>query len=162
MDWIYNILNTIWLLICEGIYIFIGLLYQVFQKVASVNLFSQEIFEEFTGRMYLVIGIAMLFIFAYNIILAIVNPDGKDKGTTNLAKSVKQTVISLVLVVLLPTIFNWLYVFQTHVLESNIIGTIILGGVGSTSGNSSNCAQGDYDCNCSLFENMIIVIIIPS
>lgn len=146
-NWFYEIWNTLWLWVCSGIYYFIGLLYQVFEKVASVNLFNGEIFEKLTGRMYLVIGIAMLFILAYNIILAIINPDGKDKGTSQMTKVVKETIISLVLVVLLPTIFNYLYIFQTHVLESNIIGTIILGGVGS-SGSGGNCEPTDYDCNC--------------
>ena len=156
--WINNIFNSLWLMICDTIYSFISLLYQVFEKVASVNLFNQEIFDKITGRLYIVIAIAMLFIFAYNIILAIVNPDGKDKGMGGLGKSVKETIISLVLIVLLPTIFNWLYVFQTHVLESNIIGTVILGGAGSTSGyadlngdgviDTNDCEEGDYDCTC--------------
>ena len=149
----------LFLQICYGVYLFIGALYQVFEKTAKVNLFSEEIFDKITGRLYVVIGIAMLFIFAYNIVLAIVNPDGKDKGTTNLAKSVKETIISLVIIVLLPTIFNYLYIFQNHILESNIIGTIVLGGVGSTSGipdtnqdgvrDLSDCEVGDYDCTCN-------------
>lgn len=161
--WFTEIFYTLWLLICDAIYLFISFLYQVFEKVASVNLFSEEVFDEITGRLYVVIGLAMLFIFAYNIVLAIINPDGKDKGTTNLAKSVKETIISLVIVVLLPTIFNYMYIFQSHILETNVIGTIILGGAGSNVGltdingdkkidkndiDKSKCAKDDYDCTC--------------
>lgn len=147
-SWWYEFWNSIWLLVCQGIYIFIGALYQVYEKVASVNLFSADVFEEITGRIYIVMGIAMLFIFAYNLILLIINPDEK-KGTSNMTKVIKETIISLVLVILLPTIFNYLYVFQSDVLESNIIGNIVLGNVGSTSNNSTNCKDGDYDCTCN-------------
>ncbi len=147
-SWWYEFWNSIWLLVCQGIYIFIGALYQVYEKVASVNLFSTDVFEEITGRIYIVMGIAMLFIFAYNLILLIINPDEK-KGTSNMTKVIKETIISLVLVILLPTIFNYLYVFQSDVLESNIIGNIVLGNVGSTSNNSANCKDGDYDCTCN-------------
>lgn len=147
-NWFFEIWNWLWLLICQGIYVFVGFLYQVFEKVASINLFSSDIFDKITGRLYVVIGIAMLFVFAYNIILNIINPDGKGEKAGNLAKSVKNTIISLIVVVLLPTVFNYMYILQTDILESNIIGTIILGGAGSTSGDSTNCEEGDYDCTC--------------
>ena len=71
-SWWYEIWISLWLLICQGIYIFIGALYQVFEKVASVNLFSVDVFTKITSRMYIVMGIAMLFIFAYNLVLMII------------------------------------------------------------------------------------------
>ena len=61
-SWWYEIWISLWLLICQGIYIFIGALYQVFEKVASVNLFSVDVFTQITSRMYIVMGLAMLFI----------------------------------------------------------------------------------------------------
>ncbi len=146
-NWFVELLNTLWAMICEAIYIFIGALYQVYEKVASINLFSTEVFETITGRLYVVMGIAMLFIFAYNIILMIINPDDK-KSSGQMGKIVKETMISLAIIVLLPTIFNYLYIFQSHVLESNIISQIILGPVGSTDGDSTNCDATDYDCSC--------------
>lgn len=147
-SWWYEIWISIWLLICQGLYIFIGALYQVFEKVASVNLFSVEVFTEITSRIYIVMGIAMLFIFAYNLVLLIINPDEKKGSNNQMSKVVKETIISLALLVLLPTIFNYLYIFQTHVLESNIIGQVILGDVGTTSGDYSKCPADDYECKC--------------
>ena len=124
-SWLWEIVNGLMLIICNCIYVVITWLYQVFMAVAKVNLFSPEIFRELTSRMYIVIAIAMLFIFAYNIILMIINPDDR-KSTGQATKLVKETVISFVLIILLPTIFNWLYVFQNNILDSQIIGTIIL------------------------------------
>lgn len=123
---------TIWLSLNDAVYSVVEILYKVFMSVAEVNLFSKEMFQKITGRVYVVVGIAMLFIFAYNLILMIINPDDK-KSTGQMTKVVKETIITLVLIVLLPTIFNYLSVFQKHVLSSNIIGQIIMGGVGGTS-----------------------------
>ena len=151
-SWWYEIWISLWLLICQGIYIFIGALYQVFEKVASVNLFSVDVFTKITSRMYIVMGIAMLFIFAYNLVLMIINPDQKKGSNNQMAKMIKDTIISLTLLVLLPLIFNWMYIFQSHVLESNIIGQVILGDVGTTQGaeggDYSKCASDDYECKC--------------
>lgn len=151
-SWWYEIWISLWLLICQGIYIFIGALYQVFEKVASVNLFSTEVFKEITGRIYVVMGIAMLFIFAYNLVLLIINPDEKKGSNNQMTKVVKETIISLVLIVLLPVIFNYLYVFQSHVLESNVIGQVILGDVGTTQGDYSTCSDDDNECKCDFSE----------
>lgn len=154
-SWLWEAINSLWLMLCKWIYIGINWFYQVFEKVASVNLFSTEVFKEITSRIYVVMGIAMLFIFAYNLVLMIINPEDK-KGSGAMGKVVKETMISLTVVVLLPTIFNYMYVVQSHILESNIIGQIIMGSVGSTTSDRSNCDADDYDCLCdfSKFEEL--------
>ena len=146
-SWLWEAINGLWLMLCQWIYIGINWFYQVFEKIASVNLFSTEVFKEITSRIYVVMGIAMLFIFAYNLVLMIINPEDK-KGSGAMGKVVKETMISLTVVVLLPTIFNYMYIVQSHILESNIIGQIIMGSVGSTTSDRSNCDAGDYDCLC--------------
>ena len=145
--WWEKIWINIFMTLCRWIYELITWLYEVYMAVAKVNLFSRDIFEKLTSRMYVVISVAMLFIFAYNIILMIVNPDDK-KSTGQTTKLVKETVISFVMIILMPTIFNYMFVFQNNILDSNIIGTIILGGVGSSSADSTECAPDDYDCSC--------------
>lgn len=117
---------SIWLSLNSMVYGLISTLYQLFVTVANVSLFSDEVFEQITGRLYVIMGIAMLFIFAYNLILMIINPEEK-KSTGQTTKIVKETIISLVLIILLPTIFKYMSIFQYHVLNSGIIGQIILG-----------------------------------
>ncbi len=130
LTWLWETFNGLMLLICDMIYRLIGLLYQVFNAISKVNLFDRETFTQITRNMYVVMGVAMLFIFAYNIVLMIINPEDK-KTTGSTTKIVKETIISLVLVILLPTIFNWMYVFQNNVINSGIISSIILNNVGS-------------------------------
>ncbi len=117
---------SIWLSLNSMVYGLISTIYQLFVTVANVSLFSDEVFEQITGRLYVIMGIAMLFIFAYNLVLMIINPEEK-KSTGQTTKIVKETIISLVLIILLPTIFKYMNTFQYHVLNSNIIGQIILG-----------------------------------
>ena len=100
-----DIWMSIWLSLNDFVYSIISVLYQVFEGVAEVNLFSEKVFKDITSRIYIIMGIAMLFIFAYNLILMIINPEEK-KSTGQTTKVVKETIISLVLVILLPTIFS--------------------------------------------------------
>lgn len=122
--------SDIWMSICISLnwllYNVIEILYRVFSAIANVNLFDRDVFTKFTERMYLVVGIAMLFIFAYNLVLMIINPEDK-KSTGQMTKLVKETIISLVLVVLLPTVFNYMTIFQKNILDSQIITKIIIG-----------------------------------
>ena len=136
-----DIWMSIWLSLNDFVYSIISVLYQVFDGVANVNLFSEDVFKDITSRIYIIMGIAMLFIFAYNLILMIINPEEK-KSTGQTTKIVKETIISLVLVILLPTIFNYMSIFQSHVLKSGIISQIILGDTGGTSG--EDCDFSEY------------------
>jgi len=147
MTWALKIWNGLMFMLCRLVYLFIKWLYQVFEAVAKANLFTEEVFDELTGRIYLIMGIAMLFIFAYNLVFMIVDPDNK---TTNgkMGKIVKETIVSLIAVVLLPTIFNYMYTFQNHVVSSNILGQLILGGTGTGVQDPSECDEGDYECKC--------------
>lgn len=149
--WFWETINGLFLTLCNWIYVLISLLYKIFEAIAKINLFSEDAFNGFTQRIYVIIGIAMLFIFAYNLILMIINPNDK-KTTGQMTKIVKETIISLVLVILLPTIFNYMYVFQNHVIESNIIGKIMLGGI-ETGTCDSSISKIYYPCTCD-FGNM--------
>ena len=76
-SWLGNFVSDVWTQIWVSlnglVYGTITLLYRVFVAIANVNLFDKDIFNKFTERMYLVVGIAMLFIFAYNLVLMIIN-----------------------------------------------------------------------------------------
>jgi len=140
-SWLTDLWMNIWIWINSLVYQLIEWLYVVFESVANINLFSREAFDDITSRLYGIIGIAMLFIFAYNIILMIVNPDDK-KSTGNTTKIVKETIIALVLIILLPRIFNYMSVFQKNLLDSHIIEQIIMGNVGGT---ENDCDFSEYE-----------------
>ena len=124
-DWLESIFYHLFLAIDYVIYIFINWMYRVFLFIAEVDIFAGGTqLEDITKRLYIIVGIAMLFIFAYNLILLIINPEGKQMG--NMSKVVQRAIISIILVTLLPRIFTYLSIIQNHILTSNVLGHIIL------------------------------------
>src|SRR5574344_337736 len=116
-------------LIIDGfIYWAVSIVYELFCLISKVQLFGKEEINAITSRIYIVLGIAMLFVFAYNIIVLIANPDDlSSKSDKSLPSLVKNMIISLVLLPLLPTIFTYLATIQNNILDSNVIGKLVLG-----------------------------------
>lgn len=122
------------LLALDGIvYKVVGWLYQVFIAISSARIFSNETFEVFEQRIYIILGIAMLFVLAYSLLQSIANPDEMNKGSFSAGKIVINTVTSLVLIAIMPTLFDFAYEAQRILMNQNIVGKIILGSYSSTS-----------------------------
>lgn len=129
-EYIRDGIRELFLWLDSILYSFISIVYRVFYLVADANLFDfndESTLGGITSRIYTVLGVVMLFVFAYNIILLISNPNKLD-GDNSLTKLAKNAVISIVIITLLPTIFNYMHVIQHDILESNVIGNIILAG----------------------------------
>lgn len=147
VNWIVRTLGIIFIGLLDGVaYTLVSLSYRIFLAVSELNLFggqssaSQAIYDTFTQRIYLVLSVVMLFVFAYQLILLIVNPDGD--GTKKTTGLLKDLVISIALVVVLPVVFRYMTVFQNHVVKNNTIGAIVLG-TAPTSSSTKETAYGD-------------------
>lgn len=104
--------------------------YNVFVAIARIDIFGGSdggkiLYDNITRRIYTILSIAMIFVFAYQLIMLIIDPEGKEKNASS--KLVKDTVLSIVLIILLPTIFKYMSTFQAHVLGEGTIPAIILG-----------------------------------
>lgn len=111
------------------VYSLISTIYQVFNTVSKVSLYgsSNEKINELTKRIYVILGVAMLFVLAYNIILLIMNPDGASKGEKSVQGLLKNFIISIALLTLLPTVFDYMTKLQNDIIDSHVIENIILG-----------------------------------
>ena len=146
-DWFYGIWINLWLLIDNVVYLFINWMYRVFILVAKVDIFGGgEEIAAITRRIYIIVGIAMLFIFAYNLILLIVNPDGKQLG--NMSQVIKNAIISVALVTLLPLIFSYMTTVQNHIIDGNVIGNLIFG---TTSDSNTTNEKAGINVALSIF-----------
>lgn len=126
-------------------YTLVSVSYRIFLAVSELDLFGggtagAALYEMFTKKMYLVLSVVMLFIFAYELILLLINPDGD--GTKKTTGLLKDFVISIALVVVLPVVFKYMTVFQLHVIKNNTIGALVLG-TAPTSSNTAETAYGD-------------------
>lgn len=138
MIWFIKILAAFFVSLLDGMaYTLLNAGYNVFYAVSRIDIFGTDggetLYNEITSRIYSAISIIMVFVFAYYLIMMIIDPDGgKGKATSAL---VKETIIAFVTVILLPTVFRYMSLFQKHVIVNNTIGNIILGSSGATSTN---------------------------
>ena len=130
MTVLINTLNSFFMFIDSIVYWLISIAYRVFLLVSKASFYNSDNqkIQELSNRIYVILGVAMLFILAYNIILLIMNPD---KFGSNDDKSIqgmlKNLVISVVIITFLPTIFSWMSVLQNNILDSQVIEKVILG-----------------------------------
>ena len=134
-DALTNTFYSIFLIIDSIVYWFISICYQVFVLISQVNLFSESILRNIIDRVFTILGVVMLFIMAYQIIILIIDTD-KAKGENGAKKTVVKIITSIVLIVLLPTIYRYMGVFQNDVLTSNVIGRVVMGGGTTTESNN--------------------------
>lgn len=149
-NWVSNAFYGILLTIDYVIYLAINICYQLFEVVSKVEVFSTENVGVISRRIYTIIGIVMLFVFAYNIILAIVDPDSLSKGEKSVKNIVQNTIISIVLVTLFPLICEYMQIFQNHIIENNTIGNLIMGSTASDSGENGQ-TKGALNVSVTIF-----------
>ena len=122
-DIIYN-----FLLLLDGvIYNLVDWLYDIFDFLARVNIFSNDTYSDIVQRIYLILGLFMLFVLAYSLLKATINPDEFAKGENSFPSLIKNVVISLVIIVLLPMIFTVAFNIQNVVLNNDTIPMLLLG-----------------------------------
>ena len=149
-SWLINAFYGILLTIDYVIYLAINLCYQLFEVVSKVEVFTTENVGIISRRIYTIIGIVMLFVFAYNIILGIVDPDSLNKGDKSVQNIVKNTVISVVLITLFPLICEYMQTFQDHIVENNTIGNLIMGSTVSDTGEIGS-GKGALNVSTTIF-----------
>lgn len=126
-DWINEGFHSFLLLIDAVVYWFISVCYNLFVFLATEPIFKEEFFTDFARRIYAILGVFMLFYLAYALLNALVDPDKLSKGDKSVSKLAMNLVISLILLGLSPTIFNYAYRLQNYILSSNLIGAIVMG-----------------------------------
>lgn len=128
------------------IYRLIGWLYQLFIVISSARIFTSETFEVFEERIYIILGIGMLFLLAYSLLRSIADPEGFASGNYSMGKIVMNTITSLILIAVMPTIFNFAYTLQQRIVEDNIIGKIILGSYSSPTSSLVVTYENEEEC----------------
>ena len=106
--------------------------YDLIDQISRVNLFGEGTLSEFSNRIYMIIGVLMLFKLAFSIINYIVDPDKLADSKKGFAGIVKNIAIMLVLIVTVPLIFKYAMALQYVIVSDNTIGRLITGVEGAT------------------------------
>ncbi|MBO5095456.1 MAG: hypothetical protein J6B98_01085 [Bacilli bacterium] len=129
-------LNSFLLTLDGWVYSFINTLYKVFLVLSRISLFGEDDIAPFIRRVYMIIGVVMLFLLSYSLLTNIVNPEGKGKDSAG--KTIFNVVKAVILLALVPTIFDFAYQIQDAILSHNTIGKIILGTGEKYTGTAAN------------------------
>lgn len=110
------------------VYGFIPILYKTMLYLANIDLVSENVpIQALIQRIYILVGVFMLFKLSFSIMNYIVNPDAfsdQSRGFTNL---VRRVLTAIVLLVSIPWIFQEAYVVQGKIITSGILPRLILG-----------------------------------
>lgn len=121
-----SIIYSVLLLLDGVIYDFVCYVYEIFYALADINIFSNDAYNEITQKIYVILGLVMLFVLAYSLLKAVINPDDYAKGEQSITKLIPNVLISLAIIVLLPTVFEFAMNFQHAVLTNNTIYNLFL------------------------------------
>lgn len=124
MDWLEVVARFIFFWIDKVIYGFIPTVYNILTDIAETTIFSVDIIDVFASKVYALLGIFMLFKVSFSILTYIVDPDAFLDKSKGFGKLISNIIITLVLLVLTPWIFNQAMDIQSIVLRDNIIGSI--------------------------------------
>ncbi len=120
-----------WITMNSLLYHVATLLFEVFLNLASFKLVDSSRYQHIIQNFYVILGVVMLFILAFSILKAMINPDDQASGTSVVTKIVKNLVISTLILAVLPTIFTFAFDMQNAIIHQNTLGQLLgFGGSG--------------------------------
>ena len=122
-DW----LRLLFAQIDKMIYWLISVTYSIIMQLKNISIFGEGDIKDFSSRIYVFLGIIMLFKVTFSLITYLVDPDAskdKSQGTGHLIKNI---LITLSLIVLVPYGFDLLYNAQAAIIDDNLVPRLILG-----------------------------------
>lgn len=125
--WFLKILRMMFVTLDNAVYQCVDWLYQLFMMLAETGIFSSTDIRNFADRMYFFLGLIMIFKVSISIIQYIMNPDSVKDNKIGAPALLKNIVIILVGIVMIPYVFEAAYSLQRIVLKDNVIGSLILG-----------------------------------
>lgn len=101
-------------------------LYVLLIEIANTNVFGDFIYQ-ILGRIYVFLGVFMLFKLSMSMITYVINPDSFTDKSKGFGKLITNVVIALILIVTVPTLFKEAFRLQSLILNTNAIYQIVTG-----------------------------------
>lgn len=141
---VYNILRSLFFSLDKIVYDLIGNVYGLLLQICRTSVFDTDAIHSFSSRIYVFIGLFMLFKLSVSLITYLLNPDDFSKGEKSFATIVKNAILALVMVVLCPYVFTELFEVQSIILEENTIMNIAFGTPNDSSANIERISNATY------------------
>ena len=168
MTWFTDILNMFFTFLDRIVYGLITVLYELLLYLANLDLFgmseitnpaaTDNVIITFGNRVYVLLGIFMLFKVSFSILQYMVNPDAFSDKSKGFGKMITNILISLVLIVVIPYIFQFAFHVQGVVLEQNLLGQLILGNSVTTVNSSDTEKTEEMNMNVEMAEDLQFLV----
>ncbi len=129
MEIVQNLFRTLMFFLDNIVYGLIPQIYKLFIYLSQLNLFSGEDnpLQELINRVYVLLGIFMLFKVSFSLLQYIVDPSAFRDSSKGMGKLVTNVLVALVLLVSVPYVFQFAAQLQNTIIQNNVIGKLILG-----------------------------------
>ena len=124
---IAGFLRFLWAMLCVPVYAIIRTNFNIFVKIAEIDISSAVNILEIYKRATMVMTIVMTFYVTFNIVQYTISPDtmaDKEKGA---GKVVYRIIGAILLIAFVPTIFSMAYKIQNRLIKTQVFSKIILG-----------------------------------
>ena len=115
---------SIMLTLDTWIYSLVSSSYKIFMAIASARILNADAYTAVSKKVYVIVGVAMLFVLAYAIMKAIVDPDQMSKGDMAGGKILKSIAVAVIGLIITPLIFDFAFMAQGKLLEDDILGKL--------------------------------------
>lgn len=100
-------------------------LFRIIFDLANVQFFTNDQIKAVTSRVYIVVGVLMLFKLVISAVQYLINPDAFEDKEKGLGGLLKKTAVSIGLIVIIPTVFQFLMAVQSPIIKT--LPSVILG-----------------------------------
>ena len=125
--WFKKIMVRFFISLDSILFNFIGTLYDLLISISRTSILTQGDIAAFAARIELLLGIFMLFKLSFSLITYIVNPDDFSDSGKGFGKLVQNSVITLIMLILVPYAFQMAFNLQAKILDDNILAKLLLG-----------------------------------
>ena len=125
---IWDALNSLSAWLCKTIYPLIAYAYKLFYNIGVLRIIKNDKIEPIYQRITLILGLVMLFVITFQLIQYIMEPDNFTDKEKGFGKVMVRMIVSVVLIAVVPYIFDFAFEVQSDIMSNNLIPKIILGG----------------------------------
>lgn len=127
MGSVSNVIRQMFIWLDYAVYWLIDQMYSLFSLLTEASIFTQDQIQSFSNRIYVLVSIIMFFRLGFAFINYIINPDSFSDKQRGGGALIKKIVITMALLVSVPTIFNEAFYVQQLIFKNNIIDKVLLG-----------------------------------
>lgn len=156
-----GLLRKLTISICVPIYKLIKWFYSIFYNIANTRFLEDDTIQQLSANIYVLVSVVMLFAFSVTILSAIVNPDLLNDSKKGVAAAFKRAIIGLALMVIVPFVFDEIYVVQKNIMDNSLIEKIIVGADFSCNQNEDGECETGANGGQVIAGNLISAVLYP-